>query len=189
MRTVKGILIVVTVFLISSCSGVKVITDIDDTEDFTAFKKFEFYKWQTDIDINRLDQERIINAFAEEATIRGLTRVEEDADVSVALFTTGQVKTETNATTTTTGMGGMNRRGMAGPGWGWGSTHSTTRINETQYLEGSIIVEMYDIDDKKLIWQAIGTSRISEKPEKRAKDLPKKIKAIMKKYPVKPLKE
>ena len=86
------------------------------------------------------------------------------------------------------GMGrGMHRRGMRSPGWGWGTAHSTTVITESQYLEGSLIIEAYDPDDKLLIWQAIGTKTVSEDPKKRAKDIPKKVAAIMKEYPVKPV--
>jgi hypothetical protein len=78
---------------------------------------------------------------------------------------------------------------MNSPGWGWGTTHSTTTINETNYLVGTLMIEMYDRVDQKLIWQAIGTKTVSEDPKKRETGIPKKVAAIMKTYPVPPKKE
>jgi hypothetical protein len=79
---------------------------------------------------------------------------------------------------------------MRSPGWGWGGgmgmAQSTTTYNETQYLEGTLMIEMFDRADKKLIWQAVGTKRVAEDPKMREKDIPRKVAAIMNAYPVKP---
>ena len=198
MKTMKlkSIIYLLALTVFSSCSSTKVITDKDASEDFTQFKTFEYYGWTENSDqlLNRFDKERIEAAFVEEAKKRGLTGVKENGDVIVSLFILGEVKTQKTANTTTTGMGGMNtmgrgRRGMGGPAWGWGATQSHTVVNETNYIEGSLMVEMFDVEDKKLIWQAIGTKRISEDPKKREKGIPNKVAAIMKTYPVKPIKE
>lgn len=87
----------------------------------------------------------------------------------------------------------MGRRGMMGPGWGWGGgmTSSQTRILEQQYLEGTLVIEVYDTKRKKnLVWMAMGSSsNVSEDPKKRQRNFPKAVTSIMKEYPVKPLKE
>lgn len=62
-------------------------------------------------------------------------------------------------------------------------------IKESQYLEGTLVIELYDQKDKKLIWQAVGTKRVSDDRQKRAAEISKLIAAIMKKYPVEPIKE
>ena len=88
---------------------------------------------------------------------------------------------------------GMGHRGMRSPGWGWGGgmsmQQSHTVINETNYIEGTLMIELFDPKDKKLIWQAIGTKTVSEDPKKREKGIPKKVAAIMKVYPVNPIKK
>ena len=186
--------IVFLLAILSSCSSTKVVSDIDSTVDFTQIKTFEYYGWAKESDkaLNQFDRERIEQAFAEEGRKRGLTRVDSDGDAIVSLFVNGKVKTTQTATTTGMGMGGMGgmgRRGMGGPGWGWGGGHSTTHITESQYLEGTLMIEMFDPDTKKLIWQAMGTKTVNENPQKRAKDIPKKVGAIMHKYPVKAMSE
>jgi len=181
-----------------SCSSTKVVSDKDRTIDFTTIKTFEYSGWADNSDevLTRFDKERIEVAFANEAIKRGLTKVQANGDAIVSLFIIGEMKTQKTANTTTTGMGmggmgGMGRRGMrmGGGGMGMGMSQSHTVINETNYIEGTLMVEMFDPDDKKLIWQAIGTKTVNEDPKKREKGIPKKVAAIMNEYPVKPLKK
>lgn len=196
MKTMKlkSIIYLLALIQFSGCSSTKVISDKDSTEDFTQFKTFEYYGWAENSDqvLTRFDKERIEAAFAEEGRKRGLTRNDSNGDVIVVLFVTGEMKTQMTAQTNTMGMAGTNTRGRGGmqsPGWGWGTTHSTTTINESNYLVGTLMIEMYDKIDQKLIWQAIGTKTVSEDPKKRESGIPKKVAAIMREYPVKPIKE
>ena len=193
-----GIISMITLSLLSGCTSMKVISDKDNSEDFTVFKTYEFMGWADNSDqaLNRFDKERVEESFAQEAAKRGLSPVKSNGDIIITLFVTGEVRTQKTATTTTTGMGmGMAPmgRGMRGPGWGWGGgmgmTQSHTVINENNYLEGTLMLEIFDVEDKKLIFQAMGTKVIDDDPNKRAKQIPKLVTAIMKEYPVEPIKE
>jgi hypothetical protein len=182
--------------MLSGCSNMKVFSDKDNSEDFTQFKTFEFLGWSNEIDqqLSPFDKERIEESFVMEAAKRGLSGVEKDGDIIVTLFVTGEVRTKQTATTTTTGMGmgtmGGRGRGMRSPGWGWGGgmavTQSHTVINETNYLVGTLMLEIFDREDKKLIFQAMGTKTVDQDPQKRQKQLPKLVAEIMKEYPVEP---
>ena len=192
-----SILLSFFVMIFSGCSSTKVVSDKDNSVDFSKIRTFEFYGWADNSDavLTRFDKERIEAAFAEEARKRGITKAESNGDVIVSLFIVADVKTQKTANTTTTGMGmgGMGMRGMRSPGWGWGGgmgmQQSHTVINETDYIEGTLMIELFDPKDKKLIWQAIGTKTVSEDPKKREKGIPKKVAAIMKGYPVQPIKD
>jgi hypothetical protein len=196
LKILARLFIINILFFFSSCSNTKVISDKDSGEDFTQFKTYEYYGWADNSDqvLTRFDKERIEAAFAEEGEKRGLTQVDSNGDVIVVLFIAGEIKTQITANTNTMGAGGMggmggSGRGMRSPSWGWGTTHSTTTINESNYLVGTLMIEMYDRVDQKLIWQAIGTKTVSEDPKKRENGIPKKVAAIMKTYPVPPVKE
>lgn len=195
----SSIAIACIALIVSSCASTKVVSDKDNSVDFTKIRTYEFVGWADNSDevLTRFDRERIEAAFAEEGRIRGITKATGKPDVMVALFVVGEVKTQQTATTTTTGMnmgmGGMGMaRGMRHPGWGWGGgmgmgmAQSHTVINESNYIEGTLMIEFFDPEKKMLIWQAIGTKRVNEDPKKREKGIPKKVKAIMKSYPVKP---
>jgi len=82
------------------------------------------------------------------------------------------------------GAGMGYRRG----GWGWGMGHSTTTYSENDYLEGTMVVDVFDGKTKDQIWQAVGVGTVTENPEKREKTIPKTVKKMMKKFPIQPAK-
>jgi hypothetical protein len=183
-------------FSLSGCSSTTVISDKDPTVNFEKIKTYQFVGWSENSDklINRFDRERIEQAFLNAGLKRGLMKVDSNPDALVALYVVGEVRTQKTANTTTMGgmggmgmgMGGMRNPGMGG--WGGGMAQSHTVINETRFIEGTLMVEMFDPVDKKLIWQSLGRQTVSEDPQKRAKDIPVKVERIMSKYPVKKLK-
>lgn len=180
-------------FLINSCSGLKVVSDVDPMVDFTKFKTFEYYGWADESDqiLTRLDKERIEKAFGEEFSKRGMEYVEENGDVIVTLFIVVEDKTTKTAQTTTMGGGYGGYYGGyygAGPGYGWGGGHSTTTIQEYDYRVGTLVCDVFDAEKKELIWESIGRKEINENPAKRETSTPKTVAAIMSKYPVAPIK-
>lgn len=163
--------------------------DYDKEVDFTKFKTYNFLGWAEDSDkiLNDIDKGRILNAFKDELTKRGMTKAEGDGDVGITLFIVVDEKTSTTAYT--------NYNGGMGYGygrWGWGggyrAGYATTSYSEDDYLEGTIVIDFYDNATKKLAWQGILTTVVKEKPEKREKSIPKNVNKLMYKYPVKPLK-
>ena len=181
-------------FLVFGCSSIKVISDYDDTIDFTQYKTYEYFGWSEESDkvMNRFDRERIEKAFGEEFAARGMKYVEKGGDLIVTLFIVVEEKTQKSAYTTGFGGGYGGYYGGYygyGPGYGWGSSYSTTHVSEYDYKVGTLICDVHDVQNKKLIWEGIGTKTIVENPEKREKTIPYAVKLMMSKYPVKPLPE
>ncbi|MCD6598841.1 MAG: DUF4136 domain-containing protein [Bacteroidales bacterium] len=197
MKRLHTLLIVSGIFsllIIGGCSSLKITSDMDKSIDFNEIKTFEYYGWADDSDqiLNRFDKERIENAFDEEFGKRGMSEVENSADVIVALYIVTEQKTQTTATTTGMG-GGYGGYGYGGyygygPGYGWGSGMSTTSYNTYDYTVGTLVVSMFDAKKQILIWTSVGAGTIKENPDARAKNIPRVIQAIMGKYPVKPMK-
>lgn len=176
--------------LLSSCSSISVVSDLDKTVDFTQFKDFEYYGWAENSDqiLNRFDKERIEEAFGKEFNSRNLTIVEKgQGDIIVSLYIVTQQKTQTTATTSS--MGGYGGYYGYGPGYGWGGGHSTTTFNDYDYTEGTLIVSVYDAEKKQLIWESVGKGTINENPQKREANIGKAVAQIMKEYPVDPVTE
>ena len=179
--------------ILNACSGIKVITDTDPTVDWSEYKTLEYYGWAEESDkiMTRFDKERIEKAFGEEFRKRGFSLVKEDGDMIVTLFIV--VEQKTTQTATTTGMGGMHGGYYGGyygygPGYGWGSGHSTTTIQEYDYEVGTLVCDVFDAKEEKLIWEGIGTGTINDNPEKREKNIPLSVEKIMYKFPVAPVK-
>ena len=175
------------VALFAGCSGIKITTDYDKTVNFTQYKTFEYYGWieESDKILSRFDKERIENAFGEEFEARGMELVEEGGDIVVALFIVAEQKTQKSASTMH--HGGYGGYYGHGPGWGYGSGYSTTTINEYDYVEGTLVCDIFDKKEEKLIWEGIGTKTVDDNPQTREKNIPYAVKQIMAQYPVRPL--
>jgi hypothetical protein len=185
----KTISLLIVVLILAACSSVKITTDYDKTVDFTQFKTFEYYGWAAESDkiLNQLEKERIENAFGNELRARGLEYVESGGDLIVALYIMTQDKTQYNATTTGMGYGGYYGYG---PGWGWGPgmgmNMSTTTVSEYNYTVGTLVIDIFDASNEKLIWESIATGTVDDNPQTREKNIPKTIAKIMAPYPVPP---
>lgn len=68
-----------------------------------------------------------------------------------------------------------------------GGGYASTTYSESDYLEGTLIMDVFDGQSKDQVWQAIATGTVTEKPEKRDASIPKTIAALMKKFPVAPM--
>lgn len=175
-----GAMLVAAIF--TACSSVKITTDYDKTVDFTKLKTFEYYGWADGSDkiLNDLDKRRIEAAFADEFNKRGLKLVESGGDMVVALYIMTQDKTQYNATTTGMGYGGYYGHG---PGWGWGPSYgmgmATTTVSEYNYTVGTLVIDIFDATEEKLIWESIATKTVDENPENREKNIPKVVAKIM----------
>jgi len=177
----------------SACSGITVKSDYDKEVDFTQYKTFEYYGWAEESDkiLSRFDKERIEQAFGKEFAKRGLKYVEEGGDMIVSLFIVVDQKTSTTAYTNHYNMGGYGYR----PRWGWygayggmGMGTSTTTYSEQDYLQGTLVVDVFDKAEKKLIWQSVGQKTVDENPNSPEKNIAKAAAAIMKPFPIEPIK-
>jgi len=179
--------------ILSSCSSLTVLSDLDKTVDFTQYKTLEYYGWTDNSDqlLNRFDKERLEEAFGNEFRSRNLEIVEKgEGELVVSLYIVTQQKTQTTATTSSMGgYGGYGGYYGYGPGYGWGGGHSTTTFNEYDYTEGTLIISVYDAKKEQLIWESVGKGTINENPQKREASIGKTVAYIMKPYPVEPVSE
>ena len=183
MRNLISSLILLFVILLASCSPVKVITDKDESADFSSYKTYYFLGWQNNSDeiISELDKKRIHDAFINEFEARGMVLVESDGDMAVSLFIVVDEKTSTTAHTEyyTARYSGYHpyRRG-------WNQGYATTTFTQNDYMEGTLVLDVFDGKSKDQIWQGVARSTINENPGSREKGIPKKIAVLMKKFPV-----
>lgn len=192
-NVLKAVTVLVIVAIASSCSGIKFMTDQDNTIDFSQYKTYRFYGWAEESDklINDLEQGRIEKAFGEEFDNRGMSLVKEGGDLVVTLYIVTEEKTKTTATTTHTGGYGYGY-GYGGyygygPRYGWGVPMSHTTYNEYDYVEGTLIIDVYDAKEKRLIWESIAKGEVHQNPKGRAERIPKLVARMMQEYPVKPV--
>ena len=189
------VLSVLSVVLLASCSSIKVVTDIDPTVDFTKYKTYEYYGWAEESGklLNQLEKTRIEKAFGLELSKRDLNYVKEDGELIITLHIVTEKKTQKTATTDNFGGygGGYGYGGYYGygPGWGYGGGHSSTTINEYDYVVGTLIISFYDKKEESLIWESVGQKTLSESGKNRDEKVAKSAMAMMRDFPIKPIKK
>ncbi len=162
-------------FVLCSCSSVKVVSDFENGTDFSSFSSFsivEVDKGQTGVsDINL---RRIMNAVNSELAAKGLKQMS-GGDLEVHLHGLVKDKTSTDVSTDYYGYGYYRR------GFGYGTM--VTRVDTYEYQEGSLIIDLVDSKKKELVWQGIGTARLNDKPKGREERIQNAVKEILKAYP------
>jgi hypothetical protein len=155
----------------------KVRVDFDHGIHFSNYKT---YRWvevagtppEGALFPNQLMRERITGLIEEALAARGFKRVTTAGDL---LISYGIQVTEHPEYITFYDGGGP------GWGWGWGSGFSTTTV-QTIY-EGTLVVDMVDAHQKKLVFQGTSTQTISSRPERNTRKLAKAVSEIFEKYP------
>ena len=164
------------VFLLSSCSSVKVVADYDTATDFSQYKTFAFYKKGIDkAEISDLDKRRILKAVEAELMAKGFTK-SENPDILVNIFTKAQKKVDV-----------YNNYGGYYGHYGWYPWYYGPNygVQVSEYTEGTLFVDLIDAKKKELAWQGIGSGGLTTsgnvaKKEERIKEF---VAQIMAQYP------
>jgi len=107
----------------------------------------------------------------------GLKKVDQDADVFVTYHTNSKEELSVN----TSSMGyGYPSSFYWNPYWGAGYGSTSTTV--TSYTRGTLIVDIWDAETKKLIWRGSATDIVPENPEKAYKKIDKALQKIVAKW-------
>lgn len=188
----KNILFASIMLLLFSCSSVKVTNNFDKTVNFSEFTTFSLYPWDKHNDevVNAYDRQLIINSIKSTMTKKGYTYKEKGGDLIISTFVLIQEKTMNQAYTNHYG-------GWAGYGGGWsygapwsygygywgGPAYTTATISSRDYVEGTLIFDVFRLDKKKLVWQGVGIGEVNPDFNKRDKNLPKAVSHIFRRFP------
>jgi hypothetical protein len=179
MKLLSRIILVPTFLSVAFCAyGQDVHYNYDHSANFAAYKT---YQW---VDIpgggvpDQLIDQSIKRAIDEQLALKGLTKVEKDADLHV-VYRVG-INLEKSIDLHRTG-----GPGFAGP-WGFDSVHGQTSTVPV----GMLLVDIYDQGKKQLIWRGDATKTIDLKkdPDKNYKNLQKAMAKLFKNYPPQPRK-
>ena len=167
MSKLFGVLIVLGLAA-SPALAQKITIDYDHDFDFEKVKTFQYVETKESDAKNSLMAGRIHDAIISELKEGGLQQVESEPDLFVTYHMTTQDQTMYN--TSSFGYGGY------GGGWGrYGGSMgmASTTTTATTFTEGTLILDAYGPDDKKMVWRGIGTVTIKSKPEKQIQQIDK----------------
>ena len=148
----------------TGCASGKLRSDYDRTSDFSQYNTYNFYEdaGPDTTEYQGLFSQYMITAITKEMENRGYTK-SDNPDLLVNFNAILQDKTKVTTTPAPTyGMGGYYgyRRGYYDPWMGYGYA---TETHVSQYTEGTFNIDLVDAKNRKLVWEAVGVGRVSQK--------------------------
>ena len=166
MKKTLAITTLLAIFCALPAIAQKVYIDYDETADFSSYETFAWGKTpEVSLhDSSPLMHSRLKNAIEYQLTTGGLI---EDAE-SPDLYVTYHGEEEEKVVVDTRAWGyGHSRGWRRDPYWGTSLGNASTTVRS--YDVGTLIIDIWDAKEKRLIWRGSATKAIPSKPEKQAK--------------------
>ena len=182
MKKVFG-LFVALILMAAPAVAQKVRIDYARDFDFDSVQTFQYVDTEdTAIKDNSIMADRVVSMITKELREGGLREVQENPDLYVTYHFSSQE--QKSYSTTSMGYGGY-WDGWGGWGgydpWG-GPMMGTTTIREYSYEKGTLVIDAYDSQEKKLVWRGSGTVTVKDKPEKQVKQVENILKKLGNKW-------
>jgi hypothetical protein len=186
MKTINICMALAGILMLTSCA----VTDIDKSADFAKYKTFGFGRPVIEVDDpafkSELIDERITSTIRDEFQKRGLVYSGKNPDLIVTYQTyTSEKVARDYGYPSPYGYYGYGRFyrfwGYPYAFWGYPSFYPDRAYN---YTEGTLIVDVNDRKSGDHIWRGLVRGKVTESALQKQVD--KAVKAIAKKYPVKP---
>jgi len=162
--------------LSATASSAEVRTDYDRNADFS---RYHTYSWGNVHTQNPLWVDRIKAAVNSALAAKGWKEVESGGDASIMAM-----EMTTNHQTLNTFYdnfgGGWGWRGWGG---GFGDDFGTSTTTEQTYKVGTLVVDVFDTNTKKLVFRASSSDTLSDKSDKNIKKLNADVQKMFDRFP------
>lgn len=177
MKSIKifsSMLCTIALILLVSCSTISVNQDYDPEYDFSKLKTYGFIPLASESGIDQLSADKLGAAIKNELDAKGYT-VSDKADFGIALMFSSKTKTNIQSYGYGYGYGYWGRPGMYGTGG----------VDVTQYDEGTLVIDIIDMAEQKLVWRGIGSGAMEQSPtvEERTENINNAVNKILAQFP------
>ena len=141
---------IVLIFILASCSSVRVMVNYDDTITFSDYRTFRFVSPRrqqanrTGVVTNPLVTGEVMREIKPIMESKGLTEAvsENAADLLIVFYASIQNRSDYVPATYTVGR--------------WGRVRRTSPGHVVQYKEGTLVIDIVDRQKREMVWQGIG---------------------------------
>src|SRR5260370_1819032 len=150
----------------------QVKTDYDRTTDFNQYKTYSWEKVQTQ---DPLWVDRIKEAVNTALSAKGWTQAPSGGNVAIVAIEMTQ-----NQQSLDTFYNGFGR------GWRWGGGFGDATTTVENYKVGTLVVDLFDANSKKLVLPGSSSDTLSDKSDKNIKNLDKGVPNMFNHFPPQP---
>jgi hypothetical protein len=168
-RIFTGLLLSMCVITLTALAD-DVSTDYDHSVDFS---KYRTYTWLHEPNIpDPLLRQQAEDAVNRQLQLKGLRMVTdpEQADLGIAVNGATQEKRT------------LQTFYDDWPGWYWGGWGTATTYENT-YTVGTLVVDLFDSQTRRVVWRGVGSDTLSEKPAKNEKKIDKVVDKMFEHFP------
>ncbi len=147
-----------------ACGGMQVRTDFDPAADFSQYGTFFVLEEAGDATAPGFWDARIKTAIARTLTAKGWRQVDSPEQAGVAVGYQLTTEERSSYQTVSTGWGGY--------GYGWGDWYGppmggmrTSSTTERRYEVGTLIVAMFDVERKQMVYSSTASGEIDERQQ------------------------
>ena len=158
----------------TSAFAQQVKTDYDRSADFSQYKTYSWEKVQTQ---DPLWVDRIKEAVNSALAAKGWTQVPSGGNVAVVAIE--MTRNQQTLDTFYNGFGG---------GWRWGGGFGDSTTTVDNYKVGTLVVDLFDANSKKIVWRASSSDTLSDKSANNIKNLDKGVQKMFNHFPPEPKK-
>jgi hypothetical protein len=171
MNTQRKILASVGIMLLAATasSAQQVKTDYDRSADFSQYKTYSWEKVQTK---DSLWVDRIKEAVNSALAAKGWTQVPSGGNIAIVAIE--MTRNQQTLDTFYNGFGG---------GWRWGGGFGNATTTVDNYKVGTLVVDLFDTNTKKIVWRGSASDTLSDKSDKNIKNLDKGVQKMFDHFP------
>jgi len=162
-------LLALAAFAVGLMFAADVKTDYDHSADFSRYRTYSWIKVEAG---NSLWSDRITRDVDAQLAAKGLTKVASGGDLGVSAF--GSTHNQQSLETFYNGFGG---------GWYWRGLGGETTTEVVNTPVGSLVVDAFDGQTKRLVWRASSSETLAGDPEKNEKKLEHEVADMFKHFP------
>src|ERR1700730_19352839 len=176
MKIKRAILasVAMALFMVNASSAQQVKTDYDRSANFDQYKTYSWEKVQTP---DPLWVDRIKEAVNASLAAKGWTQVPSGGNVAIVAIE--MTRKQQTLDTFYNGFGG---------GWRWGGGFGDATTTVENYKVGTLVVDLFDANSKKLVWRGSSSDTLSDKSDKNIKNLDKGVQKMFNHFPPEPKK-
>ncbi|SHL78130.1 DUF4136 domain-containing protein [Flavobacterium xinjiangense] len=175
MKAIKFIPILF-LFILGSCSSIRVNSDYDKNVDFSQYKTYAFHKQGIDrVQISEFDKKRILHAIDNELTKKGMSK-SENPDLLINILTKERERIDVDQ---------YNAGWGYGWGYGWNPYLWGGRTYVSSTTEGTLYIDLIDAKKKELVWEGQGVGYLTENYDKKESQINEYVSKILEQFPPK----
>jgi hypothetical protein len=181
LRLTKQVTFVAAFLLMAACAyGQDVHYNYDRSANFATYGTYQWVDIPGGAVPDPLIDRAIKQAAEEQLTLKGLTKVESNADLYIGYQFVLNLEKSIS----------LSETGSTGPGFGWDPLGGSRNVQgQTSTIPvGILLMDLYDIGKKQLVWRgdAVKTIDLKKDPDKNYKNLQKVMAKLFKNYPPTP---